>query len=166
MKLSNCKEFYYWIFFPFSLQFCIQFIDRVNVYILFCIFTIREGMDLDFLNCSVIFYCLPLLHLSIYAVQCIKNQSKCGNQQRFPFSFCKSMTGQTYEYCKYVTMLHNIYSNLRHACLHPVLKMCPWPWLCWEVSTLDRLEVIILIVQLRSVASLLSTPYNRQLCPL
>ena len=56
MKLSNCKEFYYWIFFPFSLQFCIQFIDHVNVYILFCIFTIREGMDLDFfkLQCYIL----------------------------------------------------------------------------------------------------------------
>ena len=65
MKLSNCKEFYYWIFFPFSLQFCIQFIDRVNVYILFCIFTIREGMDLDFfkLQCYIL---LPSSPPSLY----------------------------------------------------------------------------------------------------
>ena len=166
MKLSNCKEFYYWIFFPFSLQFCIQFIDRVNVYILFCIFTIREGMDLDFfkLQCYIL---LPSSPPSLYLCSAVHQKPiKMRQSTEIPLFFCKSMTGQTYEYCKYVTMLHNIYSNLRHACLHPVLKMCPWPWLCWEVSTLDRLEVIILIVQLRSVASLLSTPYNRQLCPL
>ena len=84
----NETEFFYWIFFPFSWQFCIHYIVCVNVFILFCIL-IKEGVDLDLLNCSVIFYCLPLLPLSIYAVHCIKNQSKCGNQQKFPF-FCKS----------------------------------------------------------------------------
>ena len=85
----NETEFFYWIFFPFSWQFCIHYIICVNVFILFCIF-IKEGVDLDLLNCSVIFYCLPLLPLSIYAVHCIKNQSKCSNQQKFPFFFCKS----------------------------------------------------------------------------